>query len=83
MVNIDWAHYWHDHMGGWHILGYHCLILVEGGSMGANSVLVGYKLRCDWDRKKLANRNCPNIFRTFNGRKIQEKINAERKRYLT
>lgn len=78
MIKIDWARWWHsDILSGWHILGFHVVTIVEGGSMRANSNILWYEIRLDWDRKELSNRNCPNIFRTFNGRKIQEKINEE------
>jgi len=77
MIKIDWARWWQfDILSGWHILGFHVITLVKGGPAGTTDIL-GYELRCDWDRDALSNRNCPNIFRTFNGRKIQEKINEE------
>ncbi|GAF93351.1 unnamed protein product, partial [marine sediment metagenome] len=69
-IKVEWARWWQkDILAGWHILGWHVVTVVEGGSMAANSNILGYKLRWDWDRKALSNRNCPNRFRTFNGRK--------------
>ena len=69
MINIDWHKYLHNLMGVWTIFGVYSTILVETGSMAANSNIVGYKLCWRW--KTWPNEDSTNIFCTFNRNKAR------------